>query len=267
MGEAYPEESIMGSPNGNLQLARIKALNPRQKQVLASNKNLVVHGAAGTGKTLLVLYRALVEVEQHRLEKVIIMRSAVPTRNIGFLPGSASEKTKVYEAPYMDLASQLYGKDEAYTMLKRQKKVEFVSTSFIRGINTENCFLIVDEFQNMNFHELDSIITRLGKNCKIAFSGDAGQADLQNNGLKPFMNILQRMPDLFDIVEFGIEDIVRSELVKRYLTEKHKINEQNANDSNVPSLNGMLNHDRPTTVLLKNGISVSDGIEISFATV
>ena len=147
MGETYPEESIMGSPNGNLQLARIKALNPRQKQVLASNKNLVVHGAAGTGKTLLVLYRALVEVEQHRLEKVIIMRSAVPTRNIGFLPGSASEKTKVYEAPYMDLASQLYGKDEAYTMLKRQKKVEFVSTSFIRGINTENCFLIVDEFQ------------------------------------------------------------------------------------------------------------------------
>jgi phosphate starvation-inducible protein PhoH len=265
MGETYPEESIMGSPNGNLQLSRIKALNPRQKAVLASNKNLVVHGAAGTGKTLLVLYRALVEVEQNRLEKVIIMRSAVPTRNIGFLPGSASEKTKVYEAPYMDLASQLYGKDEAYTMLKRQKKVEFVSTSFIRGINTENCFLIVDEFQNMNFHELDSIITRLGKNCKIAFSGDAGQADLQNNGLKPFMNILQRMPDLFDIVEFGIEDIVRSELVKRYLTEKHKINEQNTNDSNVPSLNGVLIP--PGSVLLKNGITVSDGIEIPFVTV
>jgi phosphate starvation-inducible protein PhoH len=161
------------------------------------------------------------------------MRSAVPTRNIGFLPGSASDKTKVYEAPYMDLAAQLYQRDEAYAMLKRQKKVEFVSTSFIRGINTENAFLIVDEFQNMSFHELDSIITRLGKNCNIAFSGDAGQADLVNNGLKPFMNILQKMPDLFDVVEFGVEDIVRSELVKRYLTEKHKLNENIKPDTTI----------------------------------
>ena len=233
MGKANPEESIMSSPNGNLQLSRIKALNPRQKAVLGSNKNLVVHGAAGTGKTLLVLYRALVEVQAQRKEKVIIMRSAVPTRNIGFLPGSASDKTKVYEAPYMDLASQLYQREDEYAMLKRHKKVEFVSTSFIRGINTENVFLIVDEFQNMNFHELDSIITRLGKNCNIAFSGDAGQADLVNNGLKPFMNILQRMPDLFDVVEFGVEDIVRSELVKRYLTEKHKINENTKPDTPI----------------------------------
>jgi phosphate starvation-inducible protein PhoH len=261
MGKTNPEESIMSSPNGNLQLSRIKALNPRQKEVLASNKNLVVHGAAGTGKTLLVLYRALVEVQAQRKEKVIIMRSAVPTRNIGFLPGSASDKTKVYEAPYMDLASQLYQRDDAYAMLKRQKKVEFVSTSFIRGINTENSFLIVDEFQNMSFHELDSIITRLGKNCNIAFSGDAGQADLVTNGLKPFMNILQKMPDLFDVVEFGVEDIVRSELVKRYLTEKHKINENIKPDTPI-TVSGMLGDAKLCVCKRADSSSYSNGATV-----
>jgi phosphate starvation-inducible protein PhoH len=211
----------MSSPNGNLQLTKINALNPRQKAVLSAKKNLVIHGCAGTGKTLLALYKGLHEVQRNNLQKVMVMRSAVPTRNIGFLPGSVTEKTKVYEAPYIDLCAQLYEKEDAYAALKRQKKIEFVTTSFIRGLNVDNCFIIVDEFQNLNFHELDSIITRLGKNCRIAFSGDAGQADFDNNGLNDFMTIINRMDDLFDVVEFGVEDIVRSELVKRYLTEKH----------------------------------------------
>lgn len=213
----------MSSPNGNLQLTKINALNPRQRAVLSAPKNLVIHGCAGTGKTLLALYKGLYEVQKGKLAKVMVMRSAVPTRNIGFLPGSVTEKTKVYEAPYVDLCAQLYEKEDAYAALKRQKKIEFVTTSFIRGLNVDNCFIIVDEFQNLNFHELDSIITRLGKNCRIAFSGDAGQADFENNGLDDFMTIISRMGDMFDVVEFGVEDIVRSELVKRYLTEKHNL--------------------------------------------
>lgn len=227
----------MGSPNGNLQLASIKALNPRQQAVLSSRKNLVTHGAAGTGKTYLDLYKGLKEVENQKVEKLIVMRSAVPTRNIGFLPGSAADKTKIYEAPYVTLCAQLYNREDAYACLKRQKKIEFQTTSFIRGANLENCFLLVDEFQNMNFHELDSIITRLGKNCKVAFSGDAGQADLEDNGLNHFMEIISRMQDLFDIVEFKVEDIVRSELVKRYLTEKYNLN--NKKKGNGSSVSGI----------------------------
>jgi len=213
----------MGSLNTNLQLKPIKALNVRQATILNSKNNLVVHGAAGTGKTYVVLRKALAEVEKQKLDKVIIMRSAVPTRNIGFLPGSATEKTKIYEAPYIMLAAQLYNREDAYASLKKQKKIEFMTTSYIRGANLDNCFILVDEFQNMNYHELDSIITRLGENCRIAFSGDAGQADLQDNGLDKFLSIIRRMPDLFDIVEFGVEDIVRSKLVKRYLTEKFNL--------------------------------------------
>lgn len=227
----------MSSTNNNLQLGHIKALNPRQSAILSSKKNLVNHGAAGTGKTYVALYKALQAVEQKKYDKVIVMRSAVPTRNIGFLPGSAADKTKIYEAPYQLLATQLYGRDDAYACLKKQKKIEFQTTSFIRGANLDNCFMIVDEFQNMNFHELDSIITRLGKNARIAFSGDAGQSDLENNGLHEFMEIIKRMPDLFDIIEFGVEDIVRSELVKRYLTEKYKLSN---NGKGAGSINGII---------------------------
>lgn len=225
----------MGSHNGNLQLVNIKPKNPRQELILRTDKNLAVYGAAGTGKTFTLLYKALKEVESGRKSRVLIMRSAVPTRNVGFLPGSLKDKTKIFEAPYEGLAAQLYGDQEAYTKLKKQKKIEFVTTSYIRGLNTDDCYMIVDEFQNLNFHELDSVITRLGENCKIAFSGDAAQSDLEDSGIDTFMEILKRMNDIFDLVEFKVEDIVRSKLVKRYLTEKYRLKDakSNNNESNL----------------------------------
>lgn len=223
----------MRSNNANLQICKVKPLNERQKLLLNSNKNLIAHGAAGTGKTYLALYKALSMVEKRQLERVIVARSAVPTRNIGFLPGSAQEKTKVYEAPYVDLCHQLYQEPKAYSILKSQKKIEFITTSFIRGLNTDNCFIIVDEFQNLNFHELDSIITRLGNNCRIAFVGDGGQSDLEDSGIIDFLEILGRLSDIFDRIEFGVDDIVRSHLVKRYLTEKHLYAKSSISKSNL----------------------------------
>jgi phosphate starvation-inducible protein PhoH len=110
-----------------------------------------------------------------------------------------------------------------YGNLKQQETIKFWSTSFVRGTTLDNSIIIVDEFQNMNFHELDSIITRVGENSKIIFCGDASQSDLtktnERNGISDFMNILRKMPS-FDIIEFGIEDIVRSGLVKEYLIAK-----------------------------------------------
>lgn len=223
----------MRSNNAHLQLSKVKPLNDRQRLLLSSTKNIIAHGAAGTGKTYLALYKALSMVEKRQLERVIVMRSAVPTRNIGFLPGSVGEKTKVYEAPYADICQQLYEEPKAYGILKGQKKIEFITTSYIRGLSTDNCFIIVDEFQNLNFHELDSIITRLGKNCRIAFVGDGAQSDLQDTGINEFLDIIERMPDLFDRIEFSVEDIVRSHLVKRYLTEKHLYAQSSPSKSNL----------------------------------
>lgn len=210
------------------QLMRLKPLNEPQKQVLASNKNLVVCGAAGTGKSLLLVYKALQELDKGNIEKIVIIRSAVPTRDVGFLPGSLSDKTKIYELPYDEIFQFLYKAPNIYRQLKGIKRIEFISTSYVRGITLENCFIIVDEFQNMNFHELDSIITRVGNNSKIFFCGDVEQSDLPDSGIKDFLKILRKMPD-FDIVEFGVEHIVRSALVKNYLTVKYTKNDKSNN--------------------------------------
>lgn len=200
----------------------IRPLNENQANVLGSDKNLVLSGYAGTGKSFLASYVAYKEIFEGKYNKLVYMRSAVPTRNIGFLPGNDKEKLEVYEAPYIDIATELLGRGDAYEILKKKGLVHFTSTSFVRGINLRDAVLVVDETQNMTYHELDSIITRLNDNCKIIFCGDIRQADLYKNGLQDFYNVLKAM-DEFDFIEFQKEDIVRSELVKNYIIKKEEI--------------------------------------------
>ena len=155
-------------------------------------------------------------------DKLIYMRSAVPTRNTGFLPGTQEEKVAIYEAPYIDIASELFGRGDAYDILKKKGLVHFTSTSYVRGINLRNAVIVVDETQNMTYHELDSIITRVGEGCRVVFCGDFRQADLQKNGLRDFIRVLKAM-DSFDLVDFGISDIVRSNFVKEYIIAKTEL--------------------------------------------
>jgi len=218
-------------PQLNLSLKTVTPLTDNQQTVFdsfESHKNLLLHGLAGTGKTFLSLYLALRSVMKREsvFNNVIIIRSVVPTRDIGFLPGDETEKTKVYEAPYRGICSELFGRDDAYDVLKRFKLVDFVTTSFIRGTTINNAIIIVDECNNMNFHELDSVITRVGSNCQLLFCGDYRQADLpkqvDRNGLKHFMNILEVM-SCFHHIEFNAEDILRSDLVKQYIITKDKL--------------------------------------------
>ena len=192
------------------------------------NKNLLLHGIAGTGKTFLTLYLALEEVLDPSTiyEDVFIVRSVVSTRDIGFLPGDEQEKVSIYEAPYRSICRELFGIKDAYDALKQQGNVKFMSTSFIRGITINNAVVIVDECQNLNFHELDSIITRIGKNSKIIFCGDYTQTDLtrenDKRGILNFMKILKSL-DEFDTVEFLIDDIVRSDFLRSYIIAKYKL--------------------------------------------
>lgn len=216
----------------------IDPLTDNQKKLFDSydeGKHLIAYGSAGTGKTYCLLYKALKEVLNERTpyDKVYIVRSLVPTREIGFLPGDFNQKSDIYEIPYKNMVRYMFEMPDdpsfemLYSNLKAQDTIKFWCTSFIRGTTLDNAIIIVDEFSNLNGHELDSIITRVGDKSKIMFSGDATQSDLirtkERTGIIDFMRIVRNMPS-FDIIEFGIEDVIRSGIVKEYLFAKHELN-------------------------------------------
>tara|TARA_B100000927_G_scaffold169892_1_gene137011 strand:- start:93 stop:845 length:753 start_codon:yes stop_codon:yes gene_type:complete len=212
----------------------IEPLTDNQKELFRcyeNNQNVVAYGCAGTGKTFITLYNALKDVldEKTPYEKIYLVRSLVATREIGFLPGDHEDKSSLYQIPYKNMVKFMFEMptdadfEMLYGNLKTQGTISFWSTSFIRGTTLDNAVIIVDEFQNLNYHELDSIITRVGENSKIMFCGDATQTDLvksaERTGIADFMKILRIMPSI-DIIEFGVDDIVRSGLVKEYLLAK-----------------------------------------------
>ena len=221
-------------PYNSDMMVDIQPITDNQKKAFESykeGKNLFLYGAAGTGKTFITLYNAFKEVLDPvtPYKKVVLVRSLVSTREIGFLPGDHEDKSFLYQIPYKNMVKYMFElpTDNDFEMLwgnlKTQESVTFWSTSFIRGTTLDDSIVIVDESQNLNFHELDSIMTRCGENCKIMFCGDAAQTDLiktnEKNGILDFQKIISLMPE-FDLVEFGIEDIVRSGLVKSYLISK-----------------------------------------------
>jgi len=224
-------------PIGNSYLLDIEPITDNQKKLFDSyseDKHLVAYGTAGTGKTFISLYNSLSDVldESTPYERIYLVRSLVSTREIGFLPGDHEDKADIYQIPYKNMVKYMFQMptdadfEMLYGNLKAQETIKFWSTSFIRGTTLDNAIVIVDEFQNLNFHELDSIITRVGENSRIIFCGDASQTDLvktnDRNGIHDFLNILRKMPS-FDIIEFGIDDIVRSGLVKEYIIAKLEI--------------------------------------------
>lgn len=205
-----------------LELQEIEPLTKNQLKAFESQQHMVLHGVAGTGKTFIACYFAFDDMTKGEYEKLVLIRSAVPTRDIGFLPGTEKEKASVYEEPYKDICIELFQRGDAYQILKTKGLVHFMTTSFIRGVTLRNATVIIDECQNMSFHELDSIITRVGEGCRIIFCGDFRQADLQKNGLRDFIRIL-KATEQFDIFDFEIEDIVRSKFVKDYIIAKEQL--------------------------------------------
>jgi len=183
-------------------------------------KHLYLHGAAGTGKTFCALFLALNDLlnKDSFYDKIVIVRSIVPCRDIGFLPGDLTEKIEIYERPYKDICDQLFSWQNSYENLKKLNYIEFESTSFLRGITLDNAIIIVDEFQNMTFSELDTIITRVGLNSKIVFCGDKAQTDLsKTNGWSQFSSIISKMKNDFEQISFTSDDIIRNQLVKKYI--------------------------------------------------
>lgn len=215
-------------------LLTVKPMTANQQKAFdafSEGYNLVLSGNAGTGKSFLALYLALKSLLLKKCEKVVIFRSTVPTRNQGFLKGDLSEK----QAPFEDATRAIFSEllptiPNPYDALKKEKTLEFMSTSFVRGLTIKNSIVIVDEFQNMSAHELGSVITRLGEGSKIVFSGDYLQSDFryedEKSGVLVFLKILANMPEDFKRIDFQIEDVVRSGLVKRYLLSEHELRQK-----------------------------------------
>jgi predicted ribonuclease YlaK len=217
-------------------MVKVEPLSENQEKIFKAwdeGKHLFIYGCAGTGKTFTALYKALYDSlsATPSYERVYLVRSLVATREIGFLPGDHEDKSSLYQIPYKNMVKYMFemGNDQDFDMLygqlKAQESIKFWSTSFLRGITLDNSVIIIDEMQNLNFHELDSIITRVGENSRIVFCGDAMQTDLikdrEKNGIHDFMRILEMMPDDFAMIEMGIDDICRSGLVRNYLLAKN----------------------------------------------
>jgi len=225
-------------PISTSNMVSVVPLTENQEKIFKAwdeGKHLFIYGAAGTGKTFCALYKGLYDTlkETPNYDAVYLVRSLVATREIGFLPGDHDDKSSLYQIPYKNMVKYMFecasdGDFETlYGSLKTQETVKFWSTSFLRGVTLDNSVVIIDEMQNLNFHELDSIITRVGENTRIVFCGDAMQSDLQRdkekNGIHDFMRILERMPDDFAMIEMGVDDICRSGLVRNYLIAKQSI--------------------------------------------
>lgn len=206
-------------------LKTIKPLTPTQEDFFhawINGSNICAHGCAGTGKTFLAFYLALQDVLTRHQSRIIIVRSAVTTREVGHLPGTLEEKLMKFEEPYQDILWELVGRPSTYQDMKDAGLIEFHSTSFLRGLTWDNAIVIVDETENMTFHEIDNVMTRLGENTRIIFTGDVRQTDLDGSkklgaeGLTKAKEVFCNM-DAFECVEFNEHDIVRGELVKSWI--------------------------------------------------
>jgi phosphate starvation-inducible protein PhoH and related proteins len=206
-------------------LKTIAPLTPAQEEMFHAwfgGNNICAHGSAGTGKSFLAFYLALNEVLTQRQSKIILVRSAVPTREVGFLPGTLEEKMMQYEMPYHEILWELVGKSSTYQDMKDVGMIEFHSTSFLRGLTWDNAVVVVDEAENLTFHEVDNVMTRIGQNTRIIFTGDTRQTDLDGSqrqgseGLSQAMRVFNNMNG-FDCVQFNVHDIVRSDVVKSWI--------------------------------------------------
>lgn len=208
----------------------IKPLTPTQTDMFhawCQGDNICAHGSAGTGKTFLAFYLALEELFTQKYQKIILVRSAVPTRDIGFLPGTLEEKMQQYEQPYHDIMHELLGRGSTYSDMKEAGVVEFHSTSFLRGLTWDNAIVIVDEVENLTFHEIDNVMTRIGENTRIIFTGDTRQTDLDGSkrlgseGLTQALKVFEHMKS-FTTIQFSEMDIVRSDLVKSWIVASNQ---------------------------------------------
>ena len=211
-------------------LKKIKPLTDSQSltfEAFDRGENILLQGMAGTGKTYIAMYLAFKALREDKFQKLAIFRSVVPSRDVGFLPGSLEEKAKQYEIPYRSITHELYGRPDAYDVMVKKGVLEFVTTSYLRGTTFRNTIMFLDEVENCSFQECDTVITRAGEGSRVIIAGDYHQSDLmrdkEKEGLTKFVAILETMEN-FSSISFTKEDIVRAGLVKDYIIAREEYN-------------------------------------------
>lgn len=205
----------------NFNLLGIKPLTEGQRQMMFAFKeglNVVAEGSAGTGKSFTATSLALERLFAKDIEKIVFVRSAVSIRSQGHLPGTQQEKETVYTVPYKNIVNQLCQCGTAWDSLTKAGMIEFTTTTYIRGLTFDNCVMIIDEFQNMDISEMESVLTRLGENTQLIVCGDTRQNDLARKREQSchtwLLRVAKILPKYFDVVSFTSEDVVRSKLCK-----------------------------------------------------
>lgn len=217
----------------NLELKHIQPITDNQVRTFLTFEkggNLFLHGCAGTGKTFISMYLALKEIEngRSRRHKLVIIRTAQSSKDIGFLPGDEKRKLEVYEAPYKAICAELYHRDDAYEILKQKGLIEFHSTSFLRGTTIDDAIILVDEVQNQRYVELRTVLTRTGDHSRVILCGDTKQDDLtsdrykESSGLVDMMKVFSRMEQM-STIQFEIDDIVRSGFVRDFIIAENEL--------------------------------------------
>jgi len=223
------EESGDHNKMPKLDLRKIKPLTDSQYDAFEAferGQNLNMQGCAGTGKSFIAMYLAFDALKQNKFKKLAIFRSVVPSRDVGFLPGSLEEKAKMYEIPYRAITQELYGRPDAYDIMVKKGVIEFVTTSYLRGTTFRNTIMFLDEVENCSFQECDTVLTRAGEGSRVIIAGDYYQSDLmrekEKEGLAKFTAILNAMGEEFKFIGFTKQDIVRAGLVKNYIIAREE---------------------------------------------
>lgn len=221
---------------------KLNGRTDQQKKAISAydnGANLLLIGTAGTGKTFISLHKALESILQEEAvqKRIIIVRSAVSTREMGYLPGTEEEKMAVFEAPYVSMCDEIFKYEwRNYERLKEKKYIEFISTSHNRGSTFHDAIIIIDEVQNLNYHEIYTLLTRVGENSRVILCGDVKQSDLNSKkndvtGLPRLIEVIKKMKSSFEIVQFTRDDIVRSKFVKDFI-----IADEDVPDNHTPKI-------------------------------
>ena len=195
--------------------------NDRQSQYLQAlqeSDQVIVFGPSGTGKTYLVSTYAANLYHLKTVNKIVITRPHVAVgKDIGYLPGTLEEKAAPWALPVLDVLEKQLGKGVVETALKAGN-IEVAPLALMRGRSFEDSFIICDESQNITFHELKMLLTRVGENSKLVLNGDVMQSDLKEaDGLSKVVHIVKKYMLPVPIIEFGVEDIVRSDMTKLWV--------------------------------------------------
>lgn len=199
----------------------LQPLNENQRlyiDALKAHDQTIVCGYSGTGKTFIAATMAANMYTLKLVDRIVLTRPNVSVgKNLGYFPGDLNEKFGPWAAPVVDVLQERLGKGVVETGIKNGN-IELAPMSVMRGRSFKNAFVILDEAQNTTIPEMKMFLTRIGEGTKVVINGDVKQSDIkEQSGLSKIIHLAKKYHMDVPVIEFGIDDIVRSEICKKWL--------------------------------------------------